>query len=312
MTTFYNLRRIWVAVFLAVAMVSSFTAQTAPAAVTTKPQETAPAMDAREIVRRSAEVDNRNWEKARNYTCQEREVEKKLDKNGAVKSTETRTNDITFYYGQEYSRLIQKNDQPLTDKEQKKEEEKLNKFMEKYKNESDNDRQKRLAKQEKERREGRAFLQDVVNAYDFQLLGEEKVAGLEAYVIMATPRKGFHPTQPHADLLSKVKGKLWIDKKEYNWVKAEVEVIDTISFGLFIARIHKGSRLSFEQAHVNNEVWLTHKFFVRGGARLALFMNENFEEEDTFSNYKRFTTSVRILPDIKESAPEPGKPAPPK
>ena len=269
-------------------------------------------MDAREIVRRSAAVDNRNWEKARNYTCQEREVEKKLDKNGAVKSTETRTYDITFYYGQEYSRLIQKNDQPLTDKDQKKEEEKLNKFMEKYKNESESDRQKRLAKQEKERREGRAFLQDVVNAYDFQLLGEEKVAGLDAYVIMATPRKGFHPTQPHADLLSKVKGKLWIDKQEYNWVKAEVEVIDTISFGLFFARIHKGSKLSFEQTHVNNEVWLTRKFFVRGGARLALLLNENFEEEDTFSNYKKFTTSVRILPDVKESTQEPDKPAPPK
>lgn len=298
--------------FLAAAMVLSLPAQTVPAAVTTKPQEAPPAIDAREIVRRSAEMDNRKWEKARNYTCQEREVEKKLDKNGAVKSTETRTNDITFYYGQEYSRLIQKNDQPLTDKEQKKEEEKLNKFMEKYKNESESARQKRLAKEEKDRKEGRAFLLDVVNAYDFRLLGEENVGGLDAYVIEATPRKGFHPTQPHADMLSKVKGKLWIDKKEYNWVKAEVEVIDTISFGLFLARIHKGSRLSFEQIHVNNEVWLTHKFFVRGGARLALLLNENFEEEDTFSNYKKFTTSVKILPDVKETTPEPAKTASPK
>jgi hypothetical protein len=312
MTDFKNPHRTWKAVFLAAAMVSSLTAHAGPVAVTTKPQEAPPTMDAREIVRRSTEVDNRNWEKARNYTCQEREVEKKLDKNGAVKSTETRTNDITFFYGQEYSRLTQKNDQPLTDKDQKKEEEKLNKFMEKYKNESESDRQKRLAKQEKERREGRAFLQDVVSAYDFQLLGEEKVAGLDAYVIMATPRKGFHPTQPHADLLSKVKGKLWIDKKEYSWVKAEIEVIDTISFGFVLARIHKGSRLSFEQIYVNNEVWLTHKFFIRGGARLALFLNENVEEEDTFSNYKKFTTSVKILPDMKESAPEPDKPAPPK
>ena len=291
------------------ALVSSLAAQQS---ATSKPQETAPTMDAREIVRRSAEVDNRNWEKARNYTCQEREVEKKLDKYGAVKSTETRTNDITFYYGQEYSRLIQKNDQPLMDKDQKKEEEKLNKFLEKYKNESEGDKRKRLAKLEKERREGRTFLQDVVNAYDFQFLGEEKVAGLDAYVIMATPRKGFRPTQPHADLLSKVKGKLWIDKKEYNWVKAEIEVIDTVSFGFVLARIHKGSRLSFEQIHVNNEVWLTHRFFIRGGARLALFLNENVEEEDTFSNYRKFTTSVKILPDMKEAAPEPDKPATPK
>src|ERR1700682_6187971 len=167
MTIFKNLHRIWRAVFLAAISVLSLTAQQS---ATTKPQDSAPTPDAREIVRRSTEVDNRNWEKARNYTCQQREVEKKLDKNGAVKSTEIRTYDITFYYGQEYSRLIQKNDQPLTDKDQKKEEEKLNKFLEKYRNESEGDRQKRLAKQEKERREGRAFLQDVVNAYDFRLL----------------------------------------------------------------------------------------------------------------------------------------------
>src|ERR1700719_1162445 len=119
MTHFKNPPRTWIAVFLAAAMVSSLPAQTAPAAVTSKLQEASPAIDAQEIVRRSAEMDHRNWEKARKYTCQEREVQKKLDKNGAVKSTDIRTNDITFYYGQEYSRLIQKNDQPLTDKEQK-------------------------------------------------------------------------------------------------------------------------------------------------------------------------------------------------
>jgi hypothetical protein len=307
MTVFKNPRKTWIAAFLAAVLFSPLAAQQSATTAAA-----APTTDAREIIRRSAEVDNRNWEKARNYTCQEREVEKKLDKNGAVKSAEIRTNDITFYYGLEYSRLIQKNDRPLTDKERKKEEEKLNKFMEKYKNENEGDRQKRLAKQEKERREGRAFLQDVVNAYDFRLLGEENVGGLDAYVIEATPRKGFHPTQPHADILSKVKGKLWIDKKEYNWVKAEAEVIDTISFGLFLARIHKGSKLSFEQIHVNNEVWLTHRFFVRASARVALLMNEAVEEEDTFSNYKKFTTSVKILPDVKEAPPEPAKTASPK
>src|SRR5258708_15387535 len=104
MTTFNHLRKIRIAVFFTTALISSLAAQqSTPTA----------AMDAREIVRRSAEVDNRNWEKARNYTCQEREVEKKLDKNDAVKSTETRTNDITFYYGHEHYHMMPDNDQPL-------------------------------------------------------------------------------------------------------------------------------------------------------------------------------------------------------
>ena len=46
-----------------------------------------------------------------------------------MKSTEVKTYDIGFYYGEEYSRLIMKDDKPLDDKEKKKEDEKLEKFL---------------------------------------------------------------------------------------------------------------------------------------------------------------------------------------
>jgi hypothetical protein len=266
-----------------------------------------PTNDPKEIVRRSVEMDHRNWELARNYTCQQREVEKQLGKHGEVKSTEVKTYDVNFYYGQEYSRLIQKDDKPLSEKDQKKEDEKLEKFLAKLRNQSEEERQKRAAKEKKEREEGRAFLRDMVNAYDFTLVGEENISGADAYVIEATPRKDFHPTQPHADILSKIRGKLWIEKKQYNWVKAEAESIDTISFGLFLFRIHKGTRLSFEQLHLNDEVWLTRRFYLNGGARLALLKNEAVEQEDTFSNYQKFVTSSRILPGVKEVPAEPAK-----
>ncbi len=256
--------------------------------------------DPKEIVRRSVEMDHRNWELARNYTCQQREVEKQLGKHGEVKSTEIKTYDVNFYYGQEYSRLIQKDDKPLNEKDQKKEDEKLEKFLAKLRNQNEEEHEKHAAKEKKQREEGRAFLRDMVNAYDFTLVGEENISGADAYVIEATPRKDFHPTQPHADILSKIKGKLWIEKKEYNWVKAEAETMDTISFGLFLFRIHKGTRLSFEQLHLNDEVWLTRKFYLNGGARIALLKNEAVEQESTFSNYKKFATSSRILPGVKE------------
>jgi hypothetical protein len=221
-----------------------------------------------------------------------------------VKSTEIKTFDINFYYGQEYSRLVQKDDQPLSEQEQKKEDDKLEKFLAKFRNESDRDREKRLAKEKKQRQESRAFLRDVVNAYDFRIVGEENVDGNETWVIDATPRKDFHPTQPHADMLSKIKGKLWIDKKGYNWVKAEAEATDTISFGLFLFRIHPGSRFTFEQVHLNNEVWLFRRLNINGSARVALLKNEAVDQEEVFSNFKKFSTAVRILPVVKEVPPE--------
>ncbi len=261
-----------------------------------KPPALLPTSDPKEIARRSVEMDHHDFELARNYTCQQREVEKQLGKGGEVKSTEIKTYDVNFYYGQIYARLVQKNDKPLTDAEQKKEDEKLEKFLSKLRNQSEEEHEKRLAKEKKQREEERAFLRDVVNAYDFKLAGEEDVGGVETWVIEATPRKDFHPTQPHADILSKIKGKIWIEKNEYHWVKAEAESIDTISFGLFLFRVHKGSRFSFEQVHVNDEVWLLRRLYINGGARLALLKNENVEQEDTFSNYKKFVTTTRITP----------------
>jgi hypothetical protein len=257
------------------------------------------------------EVDHHNFEKAQKYTCTQRQVIKHLDKHGNVKSTEIKTYDINYYYGEFYPRLVQIDDKPLSEKDQKKEDEKLEKFLAKHRKEDEEDRQKRQRKQEKEREEDRAFVRDVVNAYDFRLVGDDRVSGEDTWVIEATPRKDFQPTQPHADILKKIKGRIWIEKKEYNWVKVEAEAIDTISFGLFLFRIHPGSRFVLENTHVNNELWALKRLYINGSARIALLKNEIAEQEEDYSNYKKFSTSITILPGVKE-VPAEQKPAAPK
>jgi hypothetical protein len=259
-----------------------------------------PTDDPREVVRRSVEMDHHNFERARNYTCTQHEVLKHVDKQGKVKSTEVKTFDINFYFGEFYSRLVQVDDKALSEKEQKKEDEKLEKFLSKRRKESEEDRAKRAEKDKKEREEGRAFVRDVVNAYDFRLAGDDTVSGEETWVIEATPRKDFKPTQPHADMLKKIKGRMWIEKKEYNWVKVEAEAVDTISFGLFLVRIHPGSRFVLETQHINQELWALKRLYINGSARIALLKNEAIEQEDAFSNFKKFSTTVKILPGVKE------------
>src|SRR5215475_2652880 len=173
----------------AVALAQPATSPQAPSAANATVQLASTAdtqLDPHDIVRRSLEVDHHNFERARNYTCRQREVSKQVDKHGAVKSTNIKTYDINFYYGEIYSRMTQKNDQPLSASDQKKEDEKLEKFLSKLRNQSDEERQKRLEKEKKQREEERAFLRDVVNAYDFKLIGEEPVNGVDAWVIEAT------------------------------------------------------------------------------------------------------------------------------
>ena len=279
------------------------------AASETRQQKAPP--DAKDIIRRALEVDHHNFDRAQKYTCTQREVIKHLDKHGNVKSTDIKTYDINYYFGEFYSRLVQVADKPLSEKEQKKEDEKLEKFLAKHRKESDEDREKRARKQQKEREEGRAFVRDVVNAYDFRVVGQEQVSGEDAWVLEATPRKDFQPTQPHADMLKKMKGRIWIEKQEYNWVKVEAEAIDTISFGLFLFRIHPGSRFELENAHVNNELWWIKRLSINGSARIALLKNESVDQEEVFSNYKKFSTSITILPGMRE-VPAEQTPAPPK
>src|SRR4249919_1223721 len=88
------------------------------------------AEDAREIVRRSVEIDQRNTQAARNYTYVQRQQEREIDSGGHVKKVESETHDVTLLEGSPYRRHIAHNDRPLTPREQAKEEDKLRKSIE--------------------------------------------------------------------------------------------------------------------------------------------------------------------------------------
>lgn len=270
------------------------------------PQSQSLTSDPKEIVRRALDVDQSDFRLAKNYTFERREDLKVFDRKGAVKKREINTYDVTILYDEPYSRRIRKDDKPLTEKEKRKEADKLDKLVAERQNESESEHKKRLAKQEKEREEERAFVRDIINAYDFRIVGDERVDGHDAYVIDATPRQDFHPTQPHADILSKLHGKIWISKSDYGCVKLEAETLDTISWGLFLLRIHKGTQFQLEQVRVNDEIWLPSKMSLTANARMGLFVNDSLDWQSTYSNYKKFTSGSRILPGAAMVGPAEG------
>jgi len=245
-------------------------------------------------MRRVADKDLENDKRSRDYTYIERQEEHKLDDRGQVKSTEIKTYEILRLYGEEVEKLIAKNDQPLSPKDARKEDEKVQKLIDKRKNESDEDRRKRLAKQEKEREDGRKFVLEVADAYNFRMVGVDQLNGRGTYVIDAEPRPGYQPHTKEAKVLPKFRFRIWIDKAESQWVKLDATCIDTVSFGLFLARLHKGSRILIETARVNDEVWLPQHIDVKVDARLALLAKINVDEDLHYSDYKKFRTDVKI------------------
>ncbi|HWC20368.1 MAG TPA: hypothetical protein VG498_25355 [Terriglobales bacterium] len=249
----------------------------------------------RDLIRKVAENDIVNDKRQRDYTYIERDVEHNLDGKGHTKSTETKTYEILNIYGEQVQRLIEKDDKPISEREAAKEEEKIQKLIHKRQNESEKDRQKRAEREAKEREEGRQFEREVVDAYNFTLLGTELVSGREAWVISAEPRPGFVPHMKYANYLPKFHGRIWIDEAELQMSKMDVEALDTVSWGLFVARIHKGSHFMIEQTRINDEVWLPRQVDLKLDIRVALLKNFNFDAQQTFRDYKKFRTDSKIV-----------------
>ena len=66
--------------------------------------------------------------------------------------------------------------------------------------------------------------------------------------------------------------------------------------GLFLARVHKGSRIVIEQTRVNDEVWLPRHMEVKVDVRLALVKNFNIAQDVTYRDYKKFRSDTRLVP----------------
>jgi hypothetical protein len=247
------------------------------------------------LLRVVADKDLENDKRLRDYTYTERDVTNKLDGKGQTKSTEVRTYEVLEIYGEQVQRLIEKDGKPLDAKDAAKEDEKIQKIIDKRKNESEEERRKREAKEEKDREDERAFVRDVADAYNFKLAGTEMVGGREAWVIDGEPRPGFVPHAKDAKYLTKFRGRVWIDKDDLQLAKLDVECLDTISWGLFLARFHKGSRFMLEQTRVNNEVWLPRHVTFKLDARVALVKGFNIDGDQTYSDYKKFRTSAKIV-----------------
>jgi len=242
-----------------------------------------------------ADKDMENDKRLRDYTYIERDEEHKLDGKGQVRSTELKTYEVMELYGEQVQRLTAKNDKPLDSKDAAKEEEKIQKLLDKRKNESEDARRKREQKEEKDREEGRQFVREVADAYNFHLFGTETLGGRDAWVIDATPRPGYAPHMKDAKFLPKFRFRAWIDKTDAQWGKLDIDCIDTVSVGLFLARIHKGSRIEIEQTRANDEVWLPQHVGLKIDARLALLKEYHVELEQTFRDYKRFRATTKIL-----------------
>jgi hypothetical protein len=250
----------------------------------------------RELIRKSADNDLENTKRQRDYTYVQRTEQRNLDGKRHVKSRESKTYEIMVLSGEPVRKLIARDDRPLSEKDVKKEDDKIQKLIAKYQKENESQRRKRIAKDEKTAEEDRQFVREIADAFNFRLVESAIVDGRDTYVIDANPIGGYKPKVKDANFLPKVRFRLWLDKADTQWAKLDVECIDTISWGLFLARLHKGSTMHIEQTRVNDEVWLPKSFSLKMDARVVLLKSLTMEIDVSFRDYRKFVAATTLRP----------------
>jgi hypothetical protein len=200
-----------------------------------------------------------------------------MDSLGQVKSENIDVTRMTLVNGARFEQVMEHNGQPPSAKEQRKHDENF----EKLKHETPDEKTARLRQDQ----ENKSFLEDVLEAFDFHLIGEEVVGGRPAYVLQATPHAGYRAHGKYGKMFSKVEGKLWVDKQDFGWMKVDGEVTQSFSAGVFVARVQRGSHIILEQMCVGDRVWVPKRLEVRASARILFVKSLDIERILTYSEY---------------------------
>jgi hypothetical protein len=240
-------------------------------------QDDASMRDARHIIGQSVVATERSLQARDRYTYVERDQDRRLDAQGQLRSEKVNVTRMILVNGARFEQLMERNGQLPSAEEQKK----LDQDFEKLKHETPQERTARLAKAQ----ENRSFLRDMLEGFDFRLIGEEVLGSRPTYVFQATPHPGYRARGKYGKMFSKVEGKLWVDKSDFGWIKVEGQVTQSFSMGLFVARVQRGSRIILEQTNVGNAVWMPQRLEVRASAKILFLKGLDIERILTYSDY---------------------------
>jgi hypothetical protein len=235
--------------------------------------------DARQIVGQSLVAAEHSWQARDEYIYTERDEDRRLDSLGQVKSENVDVTRMTLVNGIRFEQLMEHNGKLPSAEEQIKRDQ----DREKLKHETPEEQAARLRKNE----ENRSFLRDLLEAFDFHLIGEEIVEGRPAYVLEATPHPGYHANGKYEKLFSRVQGKLWVDQQDFGWVRVDGEVTQSFAMGLFVARVQRGSHIILEQTRLADAVWVPKRLEVRASARILFLKSLDLDRILTYSDYRR-------------------------
>src|SRR5258705_2801415 len=257
-----------------------------------------------------------------NYAGTRSEEETEYDKTGKISKREL--HEYTFFYlsGHEVSTLVKKDGKPLSEQEQKKENDRVQKEIQDIEKRD----AKKEAKEEKAKEEGKdkggddePGIEIFLRASQFVNPRRERFRGQDVLVFDFEPNPDFKPHKLVEKVVHQLAGVVWIDEKAHDVARLEAYFVGDFRFaGGVIANLQKGTSFVFEQAYINNEVWLPTYEEAHVGVRVLLVKAFKVNEVTRYSDYRKFNVeSIAAIAKPKGAANPPAaaespSPKPPK
>jgi hypothetical protein len=110
------------------------------------------------------------------------------------------------------------------------------------------------------------------------------------------PNPDFKPKKAIESMVQRLAGVIWIDEKARDVARLEAHFDNSLKIGGgMLASIEKGSSLVFEQARVNDEVWLPSYVEIHVTGRALLLVKLKANEIDRYTDYKKFHSESKIV-----------------
>src|SRR5262249_14522588 len=194
-----------------------------------------------------------------------------------------------------YRRLIEENGKPVPSDKLAEQDRDRQKDVESYarKLSSAAEREKAARELEKERQRYAAAVDDVFRIYDIRMVPRESIEGHDTILATLTPKVDAKPQTDDGKIMRHFKARAWISETDYELVRAEIEAVDTLSFGLgLLARVHEGTTATYQRRKVNNEIWLPERVTWTASAKVLLLKSLRLRGISEFSNYRKFTVET--------------------
>jgi hypothetical protein len=229
-----------------------------------------------------------------NYAGTREEEETEYDKTGKVTKNERK--EYTFFYlnGDEVSTLVKKDGKPLSEQDQKKENEKTQKEIQdiqkrEEKKEAKEEKAREQGKEEKQKDDDDVDIETFLRVSQFVNPRRERFRGQDVLVFDFEPNPEYKAHKLVEKVVQKLAGVVWIDEKAHDVARLEAYFTGDFRFaGGLLANLQRGTSFVFEQAFLNEEVWLPTYMEAHIGARVLLVKGFKVNAVTRYSDYKKF------------------------